>query len=442
MRVYLLIMILAGAITFCLVPAVRALAFKVGAVPEVRARDVHTTPIARMGGVAMYLGIAGACILASHISFLSRIFEGGSSMWGILLGAGLMCLLGAIDDVIELVWYAKLAGEMIAAGVMAWQGVQLVSLPLMGVTVGSNTLTIAMTVIVVVMVANAVNFVDGLDGLAAGIVAIASLAFFLYSYYLTRMASPADYSSIATTGSAVLVGACLGFLPHNFHKAKIFMGDSGALMLGTMIAGCAIVVTGQIDPATTEKSLAFPTVMPLLIPVAVLLVPLVDFIWAVIRRLLRGQSPFHADKGHLHHRLLRLGHSHVGAVLVLYMWAFIAAFSCVLVVIAQPRTAAITTVIGVALGVILTRKEVLHGVRLRAREASATREEQALRFHAGAAGGSDAEARRRGEARGDAGAREQEALDSEASPALAAKLRERLAADSRSGLERQPDADY
>lgn len=352
MRVYLLIMVIAAAITFLLVPVARRLALALGAITEVRARDVHSFPIPRLGGVAMYAGFVGSFLVASQIPYLSRVLEVGSAAWGVLIGAGLMCLVGAIDDVWELDWYAKLAGEVLAAGVMAWQGVQLVTVPVMGLTVGSSRLTMFITVVAVVLVANAVNFVDGLDGLAAGIAGIAAAAFFVYSYALARNGSPDDYASFACVVVAALVGICAGFLPHNFHRARIFMGDSGALMLGVLIAAAGILVTGQIDPANTSTGYALPAAMPILVPIAVILLPLIDLVWAVVRRMARGQSPFQADAGHLHHRLLRLGHSHAGAVLVLYMWAAIASFTCVALVrfptVRVAPIAAVFVVVGVA----------------------------------------------------------------------------------------------
>lgn len=327
MRTYLLVMVFAAAITYLLVPVALKLALRLGAVSQVRARDVHTFPVARMGGVAMYGGFVASLLLASRVPYLSKIFTLDSSAWGIIIGAGVMCVVGVIDDIYELRWYAKLAGEILAAGAMAWFGVQLISLPILGVTIGSARMNLFGTVVVVVLVANAVNFVDGLDGLAAGLVGIGGLAFFAYAYYLTRMIDPGDFTSVATVVMAALVGACAGFLPHNFHQARIFMGDSGALMLGAVVAGAAVVVTGQIDPANVQTASAIPAFMPILIPALILIVPLVDTFWAVLRRVLRGQSPFHADAGHLHHRLLRRGHSHTKAVLVLYMWAAVISFS-------------------------------------------------------------------------------------------------------------------
>ena len=326
MRVYLLIMAIAAVATYLLVPVVKRLALLLGAITQVRERDVHTLPIPRLGGVAMYLGFSAAILIASRIPYLSGVFPRGSAIWGVLLGAGFMCLVGAIDDVWELVWYAKLAGEVLAAGTMAWQGVQLVTVPFMGLTVGSTRLTLFITTIVMVIVANAVNFVDGLDGLAAGIIGIGSTAFFLYTYVLTRATSPGSYSSLAATIVAALIGVCVGFLPHNFNPATIFMGDSGAMQLGLVSAASTIIVTGQIDPGSFDGSRALPAFMPILLPLAVLLLPLTDMMMAIVRRTRKGLSPTHPDRMHMHHRLLAAGHSHRRAVLVMYLWAAVASF--------------------------------------------------------------------------------------------------------------------
>lgn len=340
MRVYILMFLIATAVTYLLVPVVLRLALAMGAVTQVRKRDVHTTPTPRMGGVAMYLGLLVAFVIASHIPYLSRVLGPGSAAWGVLMGAGIMCLVGVLDDIVELTWYAKLAGEILAAGVMAFQGVVLQSVPFMGLTVVSSRMSLFITILVVIVVANAVNFMDGLDGLAAGMLGIAGLAFFIYAYVLTRNASPGDFTSVTCAITAPLAGICLGFLPYNFHPARIFMGDSGALMLGTVIAGAGIQVTGQIDPANTALGYALPAWLPLLVPFVVIALPMIDFVWAVVRRLARGQSPFHADSGHLHHRLLQLGYSHRSAVLFLYVWALIASLAWVALIVFEAEVVA------------------------------------------------------------------------------------------------------
>ena len=356
MRVYLLIMMVAAAVTFVLVPVAKRLALALGAITQVRARDVHTIPIPRLGGVAMYAGFVVAFLVASQIPYLAKVFAFGSAAWGVLVGAGLMCLVGAVDDVWELDWYAKLAGEILAAGVMAWQGVQLVTVPLMGVTAGSPRLTIFVTIVAVVLVANAVNFVDGLDGLAAGIAGIAALAFFFYSYTLTRNASPDDYASVACVVVAALVGICAGFLPHNFHRARMFMGDSGSMLLGLLLACSTISLTGQIDSSALTPSSGdiLPALLPILLPIAVMAIPLADLTLAYIRRTWNGNWWFVADKKHLHHRLLQRGHSQVKAVLIMYMWTALVAFGVIVLGLVWNGWLVAALVVLVILAVLVT----------------------------------------------------------------------------------------
>jgi UDP-GlcNAc:undecaprenyl-phosphate/decaprenyl-phosphate GlcNAc-1-phosphate transferase len=173
---------------------------------------------------------------------------------------------------------------------------------------------------------NAVNFVDGLDGLAAGMIAIGGTGFFVYTYLLSREASPTDVSNLATVVIAALVGACVGFLPHNFYPARIFMGDSGSMLIGLVMAAAAIVVTGQLDLPSVTSRQTIPAFLPIVLPIAVLLLPLLDMGLAVIRRVGAGRSPFHPDRLHLHHRLLELGHSHRRAVAIMYLWTAVFAF--------------------------------------------------------------------------------------------------------------------
>jgi UDP-GlcNAc:undecaprenyl-phosphate GlcNAc-1-phosphate transferase len=258
-------------------------------------------------------------------------------MWAILIGAGLVCLLGVLDDLWDLDWMVKLGGQFLAAGFVAWQGVQLISIPIAGLTIGSARMSILVTMFVIVLVMNAVNFVDGLDGLAAGIVAIGGTGFLVYAYLLTQQTTPNDYSSVALTVLAAMVGACVGFLPHNFNPAKIFMGDSGSMVLGFMMACASIVVTGQIDPATVTVGMTIPAFGPILLPAALLILPLLDMGLAVVRRLAAGKSPFAPDRAHLHHRMLGLGHTHREAVLVMYLWSGVFAFGAVALLIFQFR---------------------------------------------------------------------------------------------------------
>jgi UDP-GlcNAc:undecaprenyl-phosphate GlcNAc-1-phosphate transferase len=234
--------------------------------------------------------------------------------------------IGILDDLFDLDWSIKLAGQILAAGILAWQGVQIVSLPIGGLIIGSYGASLIITIFLAVLVMNAVNFIDGLDGLVAGVVLIGTSAFFLYTYLITQQTSPTNYFNLASLISAVVIGITVGFLPFNWHQAKIFMGDSGSMLLGLLMATSAIAVTGQIDPATVSSRVLAPAFLPLILPFAILLLPLLDLLLAVIRRVRAGDSPFKADKKHIHHKLQDLGHSHVGSVLVFYLWTAIISF--------------------------------------------------------------------------------------------------------------------
>jgi UDP-GlcNAc:undecaprenyl-phosphate GlcNAc-1-phosphate transferase len=354
MKVYLTLLVVSALVTYVATPAMRHLAIRLGAVTAVRARDVHVVPTARLGGVAIFLGLAAGLLLASTIPFLSGVFEVSNSAWAVMAGAGLVCAVGVVDDVWDLDWMAKLAGQILAALLMAWGGVQLVALPIGGRTIGDSYLSLIATVVIVVVAINAVNFVDGLDGLAAGLVAIGGVAFMVYTYALARDASPGDYSSLATLLAAVMVGACLGFLPHNVHPARIFMGDSGSMVLGLAFAAAAITVTGQIDPEVVSQRARIPAFLPMLLPLAVVAIPLLDMGLAFVRRLGKGKSPFQPDAHHLHHRLLRFGHSHRWAVAVLWLWTFVLSFSAASMVMVRLRYAALMLAIGLLTAASIT----------------------------------------------------------------------------------------
>ena len=354
MKVYLTLLVVSALVTYVATPAMRHLAIRLGAVTAVRDRDVHDVPTARLGGVAIFLGLAAGLLLASTIPFLAGVFEVSNSAWAVMAGAGLVCAVGVVDDVWDLDWMAKLAGQILSALLMAWGGVQLVALPIGGRTIGDSYLSLVATVGIVVVAINAVNFVDGLDGLAAGLVAIGGIAFMVYTYALARDASPGDYSSLATVLAAVMVGACLGFLPHNVHPARIFMGDSGSMVLGLAFAAAAITVTGQIDPEVVSQRARIPAFLPMLLPLAVVAIPLLDMGLALLRRVGRGQSPFQPDAHHLHHRLLRFGHSHRRAVAVLWLWTFVLSFSAASMVVVRLRYAALMLAIGLLTAASIT----------------------------------------------------------------------------------------
>ncbi|MFH8980541.1 MraY family glycosyltransferase [Streptomyces varsoviensis] len=338
-REYLLTLCVTAAVTYLLTGPVRKFAMMAGAVPEIRARDVHREPTPRLGGIAMFGGLCAGLLVAAHLQNLKGVFELSNEPRALLSGAGLIWLLGVLDDKFGVDALVKLGGQMIAAGVMVLQGLTILWIPVPGV--GTVALTpmqgTLLTVALVVLTINAVNFVDGLDGLAAGMVCIASAAFFMYAYriwfgYGIEAAAP------ATLFAAILMGMCLGFLPHNMHPARIFMGDSGSMLIGLVLAAGAISITGQVDPdamrlfAGSERAAVHGTVpvyIPLLLPLTVVMVPVADLILAIVRRTWNGQSPFAADRGHLHHRLLEIGHSHSRAVLIMYFWSGLIAFGAV-----------------------------------------------------------------------------------------------------------------
>jgi UDP-GlcNAc:undecaprenyl-phosphate/decaprenyl-phosphate GlcNAc-1-phosphate transferase len=321
-RDYVLTLLVTAAVTYVLTPLVRRLAIRVGAMHEARDRDVHVVPIPRFGGLAMYGGLAAGLLVADQIPQLRQGFVNTGMVVGLMAAGGLLVAIGIIDDRWGMSALTKLAGQVAAGGILVATGTQLNWLPEPG---GSTFLpdtdqATLITILVVVATINAVNFIDGLDGLAAGIVAIAAISFFLYYYRLTQVI---DVSSLAAPAlaSAVLIGMCLGFLPHNFSPAKIFMGDSGSMLLGLLLAYAPISSISSLDPALLARVNRYPEIMPLLLPAALLVIPYADLLLAVVRRTRAGTSPFTADRKHLHHRLLDIGHSQRSSVLIMYLWA-------------------------------------------------------------------------------------------------------------------------
>ena len=211
---------------------------------------------------------------------------------------------------------------------MALQGISVIWLPFGGTLVLDPVTSVLLTVFVVLVCINAINMVDGLDGLAAGIVAVAALAFFAYSYLLSVEVG-FERATMATLVSALLVGMCLGFLPYNVFPARIFMGDTGSMLLGFLLAASIITLSGQVDPAAIEGGTLLPALLPILLPLAVLVLPLLDLGLAVLRRTRQGRSPFAPDKQHLHHRLLEMGHSQRRTVSLMYAWTAVVAGTAV-----------------------------------------------------------------------------------------------------------------
>src|SRR5450755_444407 len=288
-----------------------------------RTRDVHVVPTPLLGGLAMYGGLAAGLLIANQLTYLREAFPSTRTVPGLLLAGGLLVITGIIDDRWGMGAISKLAAQVAAGGILVWSQVELswVPGPSARVYILPPDLSLTLTILLVVITINAVNFIDGLDGLAAGIVAIAACSFLVYSYSLARVVG-IHSQSVPALVSALLAGMCLGFLPHNFYPARIFMGDTGAMLIGLLLAYVPLSSTAMLDPNVLRHSVnRYPTVLPLLLPAAILVIPYADLLLAVVRRTKAGMSPFAADKKHLHHRLLKIGHSHRQSVLIMYLWA-------------------------------------------------------------------------------------------------------------------------
>ena len=361
MREYMLCLFAAAAVTYFLTPPVRALAIRWGIIAPVRDRDVHDTPTPRLGGLAMAGGLLAGLLLASKLPMMSAVFDGSTTIVALLSGAAIIVMLGIVDDKWGLDAPTKLAGQVLAAGVMAFQGVAIIWLPIGGTFVLDPLTSVLLTVIVVVVSINAINFVDGLDGLAAGIVAVAAGAFFVYAYVLS-VELGLQRATLATSVSVVLVGMGLGFLPNNLFPARIFMGDTGSMLLGLLLAAATITLSGQVDPSALSSGVFLPTLLPLILPFAVMALPLVDLVLAVIRRTRAGRNPFAPDKRHLHHRLLEMGHSQRRAVSLMYAWTALIAGAALAVAFFPLIYAGVGTAIGVLIVVFLvTRTSAVSG---------------------------------------------------------------------------------
>jgi UDP-GlcNAc:undecaprenyl-phosphate GlcNAc-1-phosphate transferase len=348
----------AAVVTFGLSLLIWRLSTKYRLYPAIRARDVHTNPTPRLGGIAMFLGVVVAMAVASQFPEFSLVFSEPTQVLAVLGAALLIVLVGVADDILDLDWTIKLAVQILAAVLLAWGGVQLFTLPVGGITILSSLQSLSLTVFAVVLVMNAINFIDGLDGLVAGVALIANGVFFIY-VYLLQQTERFDYFNLASLLTVVLAGACFGFLFLNWHPAKLFMGDSGALLVGLLMATSSISVTGGIDPLQIEnqeitRSSLLPALIPVILPVAILIVPLLDFGLAVFRRLRAGKSPFSADRLHLHHRLLDMGHSHFHAVLIFYAWTTVVAVGCLLPMFVHWGWALIFIGVGLGICVVVT----------------------------------------------------------------------------------------
>jgi UDP-GlcNAc:undecaprenyl-phosphate/decaprenyl-phosphate GlcNAc-1-phosphate transferase len=354
---YLLTLLVTAAVTYLLTPLVRRAAIAGRAVQAARDRDVHVVPIPLLGGLAMYGGLAVGLFIADQLTPLRTVLSGNRMAMGLLLAGGLIVIIGVVDDRWGLSPISKAAGQAAAGGILVWSGAQLGWLPeprggVLFLTTNESTV---LTIFLVVATINAVNFIDGLDGLAAGIVCIGAVAFFVYYYRLTQVVHPhLSEQAGPALASALLIGACLGFLPHNTYPAKIFMGDTGSMLLGLLLAYVPISSIASLDPASLHSAAnRFPEILPLLLPATILVIPYSDLLLAVVRRTRAGKSPLAPDRKHLHHRLLDIGHSHRSSVLIMYLWATLFSVAIVWLSIAKTQLVVLAVTTLLAAGALL-----------------------------------------------------------------------------------------
>ena len=354
-----LVILVAAAITYLATGLVRSVMVRSGKVAEIRQRDVHTQPTPRLGGVAMFSGFLAAVFLANQLPALTRGFMPITpEMNAVVWAAFAVVLVGILDDLYELDALTKLIGQVMAAIIMSVLGLSwtLVYLP-----VGDGTTVVLdqvqatiLTTIFTVALINAINFVDGLDGLAAGLGMIAGGAILVFSLTVLHDQGGAVSAYPPAIIAAGLVGMCLGFLPHNFEPSRIFMGDSGSMFIGLLLAAASTSASGKINMSLYGTADIVALMSPIFVVAAAVFVPVLDLVLAVLRRLANGQSPFAADKLHLHHRLLSLGHTHRRTVLVLYMWVGVVALGAVSFSIVPARIALAASAVTLVLAFVIT----------------------------------------------------------------------------------------
>jgi len=319
-RWYIVVFAVAAFATWLATFAVRAMAKRHSLLVTPDDRRVHERPTPTAGGAAMYFGMLVAIAVASQLSVFGPVFRGSSAPLGVVIAATVIFGVGLVDDVREMSPPAKLAGQVLAGTVLYFFGVNMLyfHVPLAQTTLElSPSWAVLGTVLWVAVMANSVNFIDGLDGLAAGIVAIGAGAFFVYSHQL-GVVDNIQASNAGPLIAVIAIGLCVGFLPHNFHPAKIFMGDAGSMLLGVLVAASTLAVVGQDSYQFSGRTYFF--FAPIIIPFFILGIPLLDTVFAIVRRAGQRTSPAVADLSHLHHRLMRLGHGHRAAVLILWAW--------------------------------------------------------------------------------------------------------------------------
>jgi UDP-GlcNAc:undecaprenyl-phosphate GlcNAc-1-phosphate transferase len=323
---YLFIGFIAAIVTFAATPLVVRFSKRIGAIDHPSDRKVHANPTPTLGGLAILLGIVVAGVVASFMPEFEHLFVQSWQPLGIAAAALVIFALGVFDDFRPLPAAVKLSGQVFAAGLLFLVGVkmQYILTPRQIIILGDD-LSVLVTVIWLVAMMNAVNLVDGLDGLAAGIVAIAAASFFVYSFNLLQGTILDPVLPTAPLLAIIIVGTTLGFLRHNFHPARIFMGDSGSMLLGLVLGATTVLGVGRAPDQITSGPSVLLAYSALWIPLLVVAIPMIDALVAIVRRLRGRRSVFHADKEHLHHRLMDLGHGHRKAVVVMYVWSALAA---------------------------------------------------------------------------------------------------------------------
>ncbi|MFE5708223.1 glycosyltransferase family 4 protein [Rhodococcus koreensis] len=365
LRELLLVLFTAAVVTYLATGAVRLFALRFGAVAVPRDRDVHVTPTPRLGGVGMYLGMLVALLFAQQLPALTRGFEFTSDIPAALVSGFVIVLVGVVDDRWGLDALTKFVGQVTAAGILVVMGVSwfIVYMPFGdGSTVILDQLQAGLvTVGVAVVMVNAMNFVDGLDGLAAGLGLISSLAICVFSVGLLHDQGGDVSAYPPALIAAALAGACLGFLPHNFQPAKIFMGDSGSMLIGLMLAAISTSASGRIPLTAYGTRDLLGLLSPLLLVGAVMFIPILDLLLAVVRRTRAGVSPFSPDKMHLHHRLLQIGHSHRRVVLLIYLWVGVLAFGAVGSALFDRRVVVLLVAGGLVFALVVTAVPSIRG---------------------------------------------------------------------------------
>ncbi|MEJ7649131.1 MAG: MraY family glycosyltransferase [Nakamurella sp.] len=381
-REYLLVVATSALVTYLVTGVVRVVARRLGAVTAIRDRDVHQLPTPRMGGVAVFIGVTAAFAVAYQLPELKQAFGNNTEIVGVLVAGAVICFVGVLDDRFDLDSLTKLAGQILAAGVLVYFGVQWTQiwLPIGGSSDGGGfgtavtldqTQGLLVTVLITVVLTNAMNFIDGLDGLLAGVALISTVGMFVFSIhqYGDSLNPEATQSPLI---AAALFGACLGFLPHNFYPARIFMGDSGSMFIGLAMSAAVISTSGKLDYSTFGPRSTIALLAPLIVMLAVVFIPLLDFLMAVVRRTRKGKHPFTADKQHLHHRMLNIGHTHRQAVLVFYLWAAVLGGSAVSLAFMTWQWALVPTGIGLVVASMASIWPRIRARRLSERRAEVT----------------------------------------------------------------------